>query len=236
MQAGCHGSEGGRRSCCRGRLTQAELLTRCAARWPRRRGRRRIFPACRCSAVWWAIRRTTWCATSSACPRARHDFDGTPDAHYVAPASHAGVRSSDAQHGVAACRSAKPSGSRCARKSSAHCAAACRPAGKPARYSAADGLADARPNTSHGVKRMQEYIAAGDVYQLVLASRFSGRCELDPFEAYRALRLLNPSPYMYYCDLGDHRGGFLARSAGASSNGGHAQLRPHCRHAAARSG
>src|SRR5580704_6591840 len=35
-----------------------------------------------------------------------------------------------------------------------------------------------------GVKRTQEYIAAGDVYQLVLASRFSGQHELDPFQAY----------------------------------------------------
>jgi anthranilate synthase component I len=54
-----------------------------------------------------------------------------------------------------------------------------------------------------GVKRTQDYIAAGDVYQLVLAARFSGRHTLDPFEAYRALRLINPSPYMYYCRLGD---------------------------------
>jgi anthranilate synthase component I len=54
-----------------------------------------------------------------------------------------------------------------------------------------------------GVTRIQEYIAAGDVYQLVLASRFSGRHELDPFQAYRALRLINPSPYMYYCALGN---------------------------------
>jgi len=53
-----------------------------------------------------------------------------------------------------------------------------------------------------GVRRTQEYIAAGDVYQLVLSVRFSGECELEPFEAYRALRLLNPSPYMYYCELG----------------------------------
>jgi anthranilate synthase component 1 len=53
------------------------------------------------------------------------------------------------------------------------------------------------------VARTQEYIAAGDVYQLVLSVRFAGRCDLDPFETYRALRLLNPSPYMYYCELGD---------------------------------
>jgi anthranilate synthase component 1 len=54
-----------------------------------------------------------------------------------------------------------------------------------------------------GVNRTKEYIAAGDVYQLVLSVRFGGQCDLDPFETYRALRLLNPSPYMYYCDLGD---------------------------------
>jgi anthranilate synthase component 1 len=54
-----------------------------------------------------------------------------------------------------------------------------------------------------GVKRVQEYIAAGDVYQLVLASRFAGKHSLDPFQAYRALRLINPSPYMYYCKLGE---------------------------------
>jgi anthranilate synthase component I len=53
------------------------------------------------------------------------------------------------------------------------------------------------------VHRTKEYIAAGDVYQLVLSVRFAGQCELEPFEAYRALRLLNPSPYMYYCELGD---------------------------------
>jgi anthranilate synthase component 1 len=55
----------------------------------------------------------------------------------------------------------------------------------------------------HGVSRTKEYIASGDVYQLVLSVRFSGRHELEPFQAYRALRLINPSPYMYYCALGD---------------------------------
>jgi anthranilate synthase component 1 len=54
-----------------------------------------------------------------------------------------------------------------------------------------------------GVRRAQEYIGAGDVYQLVLSSRFEGRHTLSPFEVYRALRLLNPSPYMYFCELGD---------------------------------
>jgi len=79
------------------------------------------------------------------------------------------------------------------------------PADAPApdsRYSPATGSLS-RDEYMVGVKRTQEYIAAGDVYQLVLSSRFTGRHSLDPFEAYRALRLINPSPYMYYCRLGD---------------------------------
>jgi anthranilate synthase component I len=71
-----------------------------------------------------------------------------------------------------------------------------------ARYSEARGSLS-RDEYMAGVKRTQEYIAAGDVYQLVLSSRFAGRHSLDPFQAYRALRLINPSPYMYYCKLGD---------------------------------
>jgi len=77
-----------------------------------------------------------------------------------------------------------------------------------------------------GVKRIQEYIAAGDVYQLVLASRFSGRHELDPFQAYRALRLINPSPYMYYCALGDITVVGSSPEALVKLSAGYAQLRP----------
>ena len=77
-----------------------------------------------------------------------------------------------------------------------------------------------------GVRRTQEYIAAGDVYQLVLASRFSGRHELDPFQVYRALRLINPSPYMYYCALGDITVVGSSPEALVKLNAGHAQLRP----------
>jgi anthranilate synthase component I len=78
-----------------------------------------------------------------------------------------------------------------------------------------------------GVTRTQEYIAAGDVYQLVLSSRFSGRHSLDPFEAYRALRLINPSPYMYYCRLGDVTVVGSSPEALVKVNAkGEAQLRP----------
>jgi len=77
-----------------------------------------------------------------------------------------------------------------------------------------------------GVRRAQEYIAAGDAYQLVLSSQFEGACELDPFEAYRALRLLNPSPYMIYCELGDRTLVGSSPEALVRLAGGAAQLRP----------
>jgi anthranilate synthase component 1 len=76
------------------------------------------------------------------------------------------------------------------------------------------------------VRRTQEYIAAGDVYQLVLASRFAGTHDLDPFEAYRALRLINPSPYMYFCELGDVTVVGSSPEALVKMYGGRAELRP----------
>jgi anthranilate synthase component 1 len=77
-----------------------------------------------------------------------------------------------------------------------------------------------------GVARTKEYIAAGDVYQLVLSVRFGGRHSVDPFDAYRALRLINPSPYMYYLVLGDITVVGSSPEALAKLSGGHAQLRP----------
>jgi anthranilate synthase component I len=76
------------------------------------------------------------------------------------------------------------------------------------------------------VHRAQEYIARGDVYQLVLASRFEGRHALAPFEAYRALRLINPSPYMFFCEFGDITVVGSSPEALVKCHSGHAQLRP----------
>ena len=76
------------------------------------------------------------------------------------------------------------------------------------------------------VLRAQEYIASGDVYQLVLASRFEGRNAIAPFEVYRALRLLNPSPYMYFCELGDITVVGSSPEALVKCHEGRVQLRP----------
>lgn len=53
------------------------------------------------------------------------------------------------------------------------------------------------------VRRAKEYIAQGDVVQVVLSQRFAKELRADPEGIYRALRYLNPSPYMFYMDLGE---------------------------------
>jgi anthranilate synthase component 1 len=52
------------------------------------------------------------------------------------------------------------------------------------------------------VARGKEYIRAGDIFQVVLGQRFERRSHADPFDVYRALRAVNPSPYMVYMQAG----------------------------------
>ncbi|HEX2492945.1 MAG TPA: anthranilate synthase component I family protein [Steroidobacter sp.] len=148
----------------------------------------------------------------------------TPEAHYLAPRSllvfdhltraiallHAGGEAERAalrKEVIAALRGPLPQN------------------GKPVRYSPPIGsLSEAE--FIRAVQRTKQYIAAGDVYQLVLSVRFAGRCELEPFETYRALRLLNPSPYMYYCDIGDCVVVGSSPEALVKLSHGRAQMRP----------
>ena len=58
-------------------------------------------------------------------------------------------------------------------------------------------------NYKDTVKKIQEYIVAGDVMQVVPSQRLSCKFSAPPVELYRQLRRLNPSPYMYYLNLGD---------------------------------
>ncbi len=58
-------------------------------------------------------------------------------------------------------------------------------------------------NYKASVERIKDYIIEGDVMQVVLAQRMSVTFEADPLNLYRALRSLNPSPYMYFLDLGE---------------------------------
>ncbi len=55
------------------------------------------------------------------------------------------------------------------------------------------------------VAKAKEYIKAGDIIQVVLCQRLETETSTDPFEIYRALRFINPSPYMFYLELEDLR-------------------------------
>jgi anthranilate synthase component 1 len=64
-----------------------------------------------------------------------------------------------------------------------------------------------KPRTKHAdflnaVEKTKEYIAAGDVFQCVLSQRFDCKPGVDAFEIYRSLRIVNPSPYMYFLRFG----------------------------------
>ncbi len=76
------------------------------------------------------------------------------------------------------------------------------------------------------VEQAQRHIRLGDVYQLVLSIRFDGRTEAHPFEIYRALRLLNPSPYLFYLELADVAVIGSSPEALVRLNGRVASLRP----------
>lgn len=66
------------------------------------------------------------------------------------------------------------------------------------------------PNTSPEryreiIERAKRYIHDGDIFQVVLSQRVDIETDANPFTLYRALRMVNPSPYMFYLDFGDHQ-------------------------------
>ena len=80
---------------------------------------------------------------------------------------------------------------------------------KPAhwRKAATKSKLKVKPRTSKlkflgSVRRAKEYIAAGDIFQVVLSQRWDFEPGVAPFDLYRALRTVNPSPYMYYLRFG----------------------------------
>jgi anthranilate synthase component 1 len=81
------------------------------------------------------------------------------------------------------------------------------PAASPAPEPKANGVAFESNMTPDQYKAIVEkargYIAAGDVIQVVLSQRFSTPCQTDPVDLYRALRYVNPSPYLFFLKLDD---------------------------------
>ncbi len=122
-------------------------------------------------------------------------------AHTIKVVSHAVVRGP----GEAAAREAYEEARR---KIEALIAALRRPVGAP-RSPRSTPRAGERTSTfdregfEAAVRRAKAYVEAGDTIQVVLSQRLATRSAADPFDAYRALRIVNPSPYMYYLRLGD---------------------------------
>ncbi|MDQ2925477.1 MAG: anthranilate synthase component I family protein, partial [Acidobacteriota bacterium] len=69
-----------------------------------------------------------------------------------------------------------------------------------------------------GVEKIKQYIAAGDVFQCVLSQRFDCAPGVDAFEIYRSLRIVNPSPYMYFLRFKKQGLGIREQGTGKPSN------------------
>ena len=77
--------------------------------------------------------------------------------------------------------------------------------GKPSASGQSSEAASNLTRAQHeaNVVKAKEYIYAGDIIQAVLSQRFSRKTSAHPFDIYRTLRTINPSPYMFYLELGD---------------------------------
>ena len=84
----------------------------------------------------------------------------------------------------------------------------------------------AREDFLAAVGRCQEYIRAGDIFQVVLSQRLSVPTRSQPFDLYRVLRSLNPSPYLFYLKLDDLHVIGSSPEVMVRAEGGRAQLRP----------
>ncbi|HUC48785.1 MAG TPA: anthranilate synthase component I [Xanthobacteraceae bacterium] len=76
------------------------------------------------------------------------------------------------------------------------------------------------------VRRAKDYIAAGDIFQVVLSQRFEAPFALPPFALYRALRRVNPSPYLYFLDFGAFAVAGSSPEILVKSSGGFVTIRP----------
>ena len=76
------------------------------------------------------------------------------------------------------------------------------------------------------IENCKKWIDSGDIYQIVLSVIFKGQSEVNSFDVYRAMRLLNPSPYMFYFDFDGLRVAGSSPEALVKLNGKNASLRP----------
>lgn len=157
-------------------------------------------------------------------PARRAARNGVPDMHYVAPRSM--LVFDHLTRRIALLHAGSESERHSLRHEVVRALAGALPAKPRAGKHSPPAASLSRAEHLAGIDRIKEYIAAGDVYQLVLSVQFSGLHDVDPFQAYRALRLINPSPYMYFCELGDITVAGSSPEALVKLHDGHAELRP----------
>jgi anthranilate synthase component I len=83
-----------------------------------------------------------------------------------------------------------------------------------------------RERFESNVARIVEYIRAGDAYQVVPSQRWSAELDIDPFSVYRGLRVVNPSPYMYFLDFMDFQVAGASPEPLLTVSGRHVATRP----------
>ncbi|MEA2186351.1 MAG: anthranilate synthase component [Solirubrobacteraceae bacterium] len=83
-----------------------------------------------------------------------------------------------------------------------------------------------REQFESNVARIVEYIRAGDAYQVVPSQRWSAELDIDPFSVYRGLRVVNPSPYMYFLDFMDFQVAGASPEPLLTVSGRHVATRP----------
>jgi anthranilate synthase component 1 len=83
-----------------------------------------------------------------------------------------------------------------------------------------------RENFEAAVNTAKEYVRSGDIIQVVLSQRFSGELSADPFDIYRVLRTLNPSPYMFFLRLEDTVVAGASPEVMVRKEGDNVELRP----------
>ena len=157
-------------------------------------------------------------------PPNQSDFEGLPQAAFVAPESllvfdHLTHRLALLHSGTESERQALRAGIVRALRGAVEGHT------RAGKFSRADASFD-KKNFMAAVDQCKSHIAAGDIYQIVLSVRFSGKTDLAPFQCYRALRLLNPSPYMYFFEQGELSVAGTSPEALVRLDQGKASLRP----------
>ncbi len=101
-----------------------------------------------------------------------------------------------------------------------------RPEPTPARPRPTFSSNMSREQFEANVARIVEYIHAGDAFQVVPSQRWSADLDIDPFSVYRGLRVVNPSPYMYFLDFLDFQVAGASPEPVLTVNGRHVATRP----------